>query len=43
MQAHNLSADELKAREVVHIDIANDKEFLNAADIEYVIEVALQR
>ncbi|GMR44542.1 hypothetical protein PMAYCL1PPCAC_14737, partial [Pristionchus mayeri] len=32
--AHNLSKEELAKREVVHIDIANDKEFLAAADVK---------
>jgi len=32
--AHNLPPDVLAKREVVHVDIANDNEFLNAADIK---------
>ncbi|GMT21062.1 hypothetical protein PFISCL1PPCAC_12359, partial [Pristionchus fissidentatus] len=32
--AHNLSREELAKREVVHIDIANDKEFLASADVK---------
>lgn len=32
--AHNLTPDLLAKREVIYIDIANDKEYLNAADIK---------